>query len=498
MTSLRMRLLVGTVGGMLLLLTALSLIVYGVIRRALHDQFDAGLESTAQLIAAVIEQDIDEVELGLEVQQMPELRDLTHEAYFQLWGPAEKVLAKSPTLRAKNLWRIGENAASPQFADLRDSGGRPLRAIGLRFLARPADNDRKPPLKMSPTTMCLTVGRDATELHSELRFLRWLLLTASAGATLLSLLVATVVVRHGLAPLNAIAAQIEAIRADDLTVRVEAQRTPSEIAPIKNRLNDLLSRLQASFQREQRFTADVAHELRTPLAGLRSTIEVTLLRSRESREYQAVLSDCLGIVQNMQTMVNNLLVLARLDARQMAFRRERILLADLVNADWQPFADRVRQRRITFESTIGDDLMCLCDPDNLSMVVSNLLSNASEYTDDGGHIRVTAQRVPNRPDAQQPFGLGVSRLGAPTTDGHVELTIANTGCSLTQEQVTQVFDCFWRGDSSRRDGGIHCGLGLALVQRLMTALGGSAAAELQPGGVFAVRLDLGPGSTEPR
>jgi signal transduction histidine kinase len=80
----------------------------------------------------------------------------------------------------------------------------------------------------------------------------------------------------------------------------------------------------------------------------------------------------------------------------------------------------------------------------------------------------------------------------------VELTIANTGCSLTQEQVAQVFDCFWRGDSSRRDGGIHCGLGLALVQRLMTALGGSAAAELRAGGVFAVRLDLGPGSMEPR
>ena len=76
------------------------------------------------------------------------------------------------------------------------------------------------------------------------------------------------------------------------------------------------------------------------------------------------------------------------------------------------------------------------------MVLSNLLANASEYTNDGGRIRVEAHFIGEQ----------------------VELTIANTGCSLTPEQIAQVFDCFWRGDSSRQDAGVHCGLGLALVQ----------------------------------
>ncbi len=468
MTSLRTRLLVGTVGGMVLLLAALCLIVYGTIRRALFEQFDAGLESTAQLIVAVVEQDVDEVEVGLEVQQMPEFRDTGHGAYFQLWGPEEAVLAKSPTLRDGDLWRIGDNTASPVFADLHDSGGRTLRAIAVRFIARPADKDGEPPVEMKPMTMHLTVARDATELWDQLRSLRWLLATASAAVTILALLIAAVVVRHGLAPLNAIATQIGGIRADDLAARVETERTPAEIAPVKDRLNDLLSRLQASFQRERRFTADVAHELRTPLAGLRSTIEVTLLRAREGPEYQAVLSDCLGIVQNVQAMVNNLLMLARLDARQMVLRRDRILLADLVDTCWRPFAERAERRHITFESTIPDDLACLGDADNLSMVASNLLANAADYTNEGGRIWVAAQ----------------------ATDGHVALTISNTGCSLRQEQIAQVFDCFWRGDASRQDAGVHCGLGLALVQRLMQALGGSAIAELQAGGIFAVRLDF--------
>jgi two-component system, OmpR family, heavy metal sensor histidine kinase CusS len=466
MTSLRTRLLAGTVGGMMLLLAVLSLIVYGTIRRALFEQFDAGLESTARLLAAVIEQDVDEVELGLEVQQMPEFRDTKHQAYFQLWGTEEIALAKSPSLRSDDLWRIGDNVASPAFTDLPDSSGRPLRAVGLRFMAQPGDDDGKPPSRTNLTTMHLTVARDATELHSQLRFLRWLLVTASAAVTALSLLIAAVVVRHGLAPLHGIAAQIGTIRADDLTARVQAEHTPSEIAPIKDRLNDLLSRLQASFQRERRFTADVAHELRTPLAGLRSTIEVTLLRAREGQEYQTVLSDCLGIVQSMQTMVGNLLMLARLDTRQMVFRRDPIALADLVDACWRPYSERAEQRQITFASTVPGELTCLCDADNLAMVVSNLLANAAEYTNDGGRIQVAAH------PAEQ----------------HVELTISNTGCTLTQGQISQVFDCFWRGDSSRRDAGVHCGLGLALVQRLMAALGGSASAELQAGGVFAVRI----------
>ena len=188
--------------------------------------------------------------------------------------------------------------------------------------------------------MSLTVARDTRELYGPLRFLRWLLVTATAAVTALSFGIATVVVRHGLAPLNAIAAQIGAMRVEDLTARVDTGPAPSEIAPLRDRLNVLLSRLQASFQRERRFTADVAHELRTPLAGLRSSIEVTLTRARDSQEYQTVLADCLEIVQNMQAMVNNLLMLARLDTRQMVFHRDRIPLAELVDTCWQPFADR--------------------------------------------------------------------------------------------------------------------------------------------------------------
>jgi signal transduction histidine kinase len=152
----------------------------------------------------------------------------------------------------------------------------------------------------------------------------------------------------------------------------------------------------------------------------------------------------------------------------VAFRRVQIDLADIVNSRWRPFSGKAVQRRITFENRVPNDVTVNSDRQNFSMVLSNLLDNAVEYTDDAGQIWVTARRA----------------------NDSVELTLANTGCQLTSDQVAQVFDCFWRSDASRTGTGTHCGLGLPLVQRLVSALGGSAAAEVQPGGVFTIRLTL--------
>jgi two-component system OmpR family sensor kinase len=170
----------------------------------------------------------------------------------------------------------------------------------------------------------------------------------------------------------------------------------------------------------------------------------------------------------MQTMVSNLLMIARLDAGQVPLRREQIRLAELVSFCWRPFSGKAIERDITFGNRVPDDVTVDSDRENLCMILSNLLSNAVEYTNNAGQIWVTARRG----------------------DDCVEITVSNTGCSLTSEQVSQVFDSFWRSDSSRKDTGVHCGLGLALVQRLVRALGGSVVAELQAGGIFVVRITL--------
>jgi signal transduction histidine kinase len=167
-------------------------------------------------------------------------------------------------------------------------------------------------------------------------------------------------------------------------------------------------------------------------------------------------------------MVGNLLMLARLDAKQISFQTEQIRLAELVNSCWQPFLDKALERQIKFENSIKAETTCESDRQNLSIVLSNVLANAVEYADEGGQIRTSTCYK----------------------DDSVEVAVSNTGCKLTTEQVSHVFDCFWRDDLSRTDTGTHCGLGLALVQRLVRALGGNAFAELKPPGIFIVRIIL--------
>ena len=483
MRSLRTRLIIGVIGGMLLLLTVFSLIVYGVIRRALVNQFDASLASVAQILAASVELDGDKIELEFEVQQMPEFLNAERPTHYQLWGANGTVIAKSPLLGTDNLLFIEGSLNELVLGTSQDKSGQPQRIAGLKFMPRIADSndedkdadgddkdeydaDYRPPTNVQALT--LVVARYAGGLYGQLGFLRWLLLIASAAVIALSFIIAAVIVRKGLRPLNSIAAEIATIREDSLTTRIAAEHVPAEVVQIKNRLNELLSRLQASFNRERQFNADVAHELRTPLAGLRSTIEVTLSRTRDNDEYKRVFSDCQAIVVNMQTMVNNLLVLARLDAQQISFHTERIRLAELVNSCWRAFSDKALERQIRFDNSIEPELTCESDRQNLSIVLSNILENAVEYADEGGQIRTIACSKNNT----------------------VEVSISNTGCQLTTEQAPQVFDCFWRGNLSRSDTGTHCGLGLALVQRLVRALGGNAFAELQPGGIFIIRLIL--------
>lgn len=467
--SLRKRLLTGIITGSVISLAVFSLGLYLVIRSALLRQFDASLASTARILAASIEIDGNEIELEFEVAQMPEFQDTEKPTYYQLWKPEGSVVAKSALLGANNLTRLEGEIDELAFGRSKTPDNTPLRAVGLKFHPRTADSEDEPEgHALAEQTLTIIVARDATDLLAQLEFLRWLLISAALTVTILSLAIGGLVVREGLAPLNAIASQIAGIDQQNLSARIEAAGAPSELVPIRDRLNDLLSRLEEAFKRERRFTADAAHELRTPLAGLRSTIEVALSRQREEAEYQSALADSLSIVSSMNSMVNNLLTLARLDGRQVTLGTEEIKLAELVDTAWRPFADKAVDREIVFENNIPVDLTCQSDVEHLAMVFGNLLENAAEYTNQAGKITVSAGREGNS----------------------IKIVVSNTGCRLTVEQLPKIFDSFWRADESRTEAAEHAGLGLALVKRITEALNGKVIASIEQGNVFKITLML--------
>ena len=227
--------------------------------------------------------------------------------------------------------------------------------------------------------------------------------------------------------------------------------------------------LVISLKREQSFVNDVAHELRTPLAGIRSTIDVALLCDQRTDEMRESLKDCSSIVETMESLVGNLLMLARLDRKQFTFRKTTIGLPEFIDDCWQPLRERAAARHLAFENRVSNGLTCISDRVNLSIIFSNLLENSVEYTEENGRIWVTADN---------------------TSQGDVHVAVSNTGSRLEPADASMVFQQFWRADASRSGSGRHAGLGLSLARRLARALGGDASAEVDRNGVFTVRVVL--------
>ncbi len=317
-------------------------------------------------------------------------------------------------------------------------------------------------------------AKETAQLEGELRGLRRILIGIGLVVTALTAGVMVGVVWRGLAPLNRLAGKIAALRTENLSDRIDLPDAPAELAPVVEVSNQLLQRLETAVDRERSFTADVAHELRTPLAGVRSVLEVALSRDRPAQDYQAAMRECLRIAASMQTMTGNLLSLARLDRGQLTVRHEPVPLPALLQECWEPLEGGAKARSLRV-SWNGDPAVVMeTDRELLRQILTNLLDNAVVYADSGGEIRVDT-------------GLEA---------GAAFVRIANTGSQVPQDQVERVFERFWRGDASRHGVGRHAGLGLPLARRLATLLGGSLIATSEFGQWFTVTLTL-PASNSP-
>lgn len=469
--SLRSRLLAGMMGSISVLLILFGVVIYTTISRSLLEEFDFSLEKMARTLAAaaLVERGVIEVELAPEL--IPDFQEAQGALYFQYWVDDGPVLDRSASLKGADLPHFHSSGETPVMQSITLPNDRPARAAGMRF--RPAiEYAHERPRGAIQTdefpAVTVVVARETAGLQDRLNHLLWLLIAAGIGTMSVGAVVSVVVIGRSLDPVRRLARDIAAVREDELATRIAASRLPEEILPVVERLNELLGRLEAAFARERCFTADVAHELRTPLAGIRSTIEVALSCQRSASEYRESLEDTLAIARRLQSMVENLLTLARLDAGQTAFRHEPIRLAELIEDCWQLFSETAAPRGLVFDNRVGADLVCVSDLQSLTTILTNLLENCVQYADDNGHLWATGIRG---------------------QEG-IEFAIANTGCRLTDEQVQHVFDRFWRADPARQEAGLHCGLGLAIVRRLSSALGGPALATVDREGVFTVVVTL--------
>src|SRR5205807_5561885 len=257
------------------------------------------------------------------------------------------------------------------------------------------------------------------------------------------------------------------ISEQDLHRRLDMKLPPDELGELGATFNEMLSRLEAAFASLQRFTADAAHELRAPLAVMRSEVEVTLAKERGADEYRDSVRSLGTEIERLTRLADQLLVLARADAGELHPHMEPVDVADFLEevvARWRP---HVTNRGVGLVSRLPESGHLRGDAELLRRVLDNLLDNAVKHSAAGNAIEVTAT-------------LDVSGW---------RITVADQGPGVPDELRPHLFERFARGDParSRQSGG--AGLGLALAAAIVHAHGGSLVLENGgPGAHFAVRL----------
>jgi heavy metal sensor kinase len=273
---------------------------------------------------------------------------------------------------------------------------------------------------------------------------------------------------RALNPINQIADTARGIHLRDLSKRIRYQGAMDEVGKLAQTFDQMLARLQDSFERERRFTSDAAHELRTPLTVLKGQIDVTLSRARSSSEYESKLRELSVQVDRLIRLSNALLFLSRSDQNQIDFNPASVNLTELLSVlieQLQPLAD---EKDLNVSTQIVDALFVRGDKDHLIRLFMNLLENALKYTPAKAQVQVSAE---SEADA-------------------VRITIHNSGDGIAPEHIPHLFERFYRVDEARSGQTGGNGLGLAIAQEIVRLHDGEIQfqSEMGKGVTVSVRL----------
>jgi two-component system sensor histidine kinase QseC len=474
MKSIRRQLILTLLLGLTLLFAAASILLYYYAHDAFIEQFDESLRARMASFAGMSEMETRNgervVELEFDDLPLPEFQPSPEAEYFQVWRQDGTVLARSASLGDADLPRPEAVKEGPEGLDIPLPDGRKGRAASLVFsptLDASADPEGlQEDTRADRLVMVMAKSREALD---------GVLFTLLAGYIVTGLLLVfgiVLIVRwsvgRGLQPLDHIAGETAGIEIDNLAHRFPTEGLPQELLPICGRLNELLGRLDKAFQRERRFNADIAHELRTPLAELRTLAEVALKKEENSDYYDAsrtCFRDVLAIAEQMEKLMTTLMALVRSESRHQAVEWEDLDLVELIRHTCRPYQEAAKKRGIFFELRLPARAAVPSDRTLLTAILSNLFSNAAAHTPEGGSIRCS---------------LEAGKEG-------FRLCLENTNDQLAAEDLDHLFEPLWKKDPSRTDTGSN-GLGLSLVASYAKLLGLDLRADLPQANVFRILI----------
>ena len=457
--SLRLQLTVWYLAFFSVLFLLLCVLLYGALSRSMERRLDETLVSQAGTAAKLLQEELEEMHGDAERAAADVLSELQPSGQIIAILENADVVAGGAVAQQPALASVGKtalaNPAPETVIGLPQWGAYGARAAAHRF------SYRGRLFTVLAVELLDSIAADLRSLRRTLAIaLPLLILVAGAGGYLLT--------RRGLAPLGSMAAQAKRITSQNLDARLEIGRAAEELTLLAASFNELLSRLDQSFETMRRFVQDASHELRTPLAVIRGEADVALSRDRAAGEYRESLATIQQESQRLSRLVDDLLNLARADAGRVQLRVEQLYLNDLLAECCRSVQPLAAARNIELQCRCAGDVPFRGDEGLLRRMVINLLDNAVRYTPPGGRVEAT--------------------LEAQGAD--VRIRIADTGIGIAPEASQRVFERFYRADPSRSRQHDGFGLGLSIVKWIAESHHGQVELTSKPGegSTFTVHL----------
>jgi len=340
--------------------------------------------------------------------------------------------------------------------------GRDGRAFRVTSVSAPVGNTAT---QIDTVQIAVDVSQKEA-LLARFRFWFWAILLATFA---LFPLAGYRIARQGIRPVEEMATTARHISSTNLRERIHPEGYPFELASLARTFNQMLDRLEESFERISRFSADIAHDLRTPVNNIRGETEVALVRERSAGEYRDVIESCLEEAVRLSDLIGDLLFLARAESPLHYLRRERVDVGALIIGVREYYEASAADGGVALTTNVsGGQVIAELDRTLLQRAVGNLVSNALANTPPGGAVF----------------------LETSVDSSAIQIEVSDTGIGIPTEALPRVFDRFFRVDSSRSQGSGGTGLGLAIVKSIVELHGGHVEISSEPGHGTQVTLDI--------
>ena len=326
------------------------------------------------------------------------------------------------------------------------------------------------PLSYAGDSVIGQIAVPTSQLSRQIAILKRILVSVAAALLLISAAGGWLLARRALAPVDAITRRARQITERDLSQRFNLDQA-DELGRLAGAFDEMIGRLDAAFTRQQRFTSDASHELRTPITVMQAEVELMLARPRSAAEYQHTLGSMGEELDHLGAIVGKLLALTRIDVDPAGLAHEPVALDRLLGDVVGGIGVIAEERAVTLDIACLDPVTLTGDPTRLRQLFSNLLDNAVTYTPDGGRVSVALE------------GTGAG----------ARVRVSDTGIGIPSEHLSRIFERFYRTDAARAHNTGGTGLGLAIARAVAQAHHGDITVDSAPGmgTTFTVELPCG-------